>query len=673
MMEMQGIKNMNCTLWAEGVREILSAENTETKFIVTDHPVTIFNHAYPPDHTSCGYPNDPSIALKGSQTLFPMNKDLCLVLSNLEYAEAPADIDPTEKRTFSKNFRSSMVRVDSFIRERKLSDEEVARVNYILKSRARRYIAAGKKEWLFPERHVHCSWEGVRDVLLPPSDHLWQYGGEMYARFEDGSVYYQDKFGRTEKPYEHLQKKHPSKEPKPNDYCRCGSGKKYKKCCKKIPVELRPSWSELSIRERNILLFNGITNVLGLQQEHDWVNVRRNLTSDQISKIYRIFASLWPPETDLPSLLPKPDGTARALFTGIVDPRLVTEFLVGSTLYFGEIIVQNPMIHPRVVKEEFSPTEKPEQFRQEVIKNVVLLMTLMPLIEIGAINFIPDPCIFDHHLRDQMFALAQERTDRISVKLDDDPRFKWAQKNDMRRSVQALPVDFQRKRILEMIPEISDDAVEEILCHIRKENEQDPLSPLVNESIALSQEGGNFLTFNLSPNLEMSLYIAQLTGSFVVTDSMYRWQELLACQQHDLGIIVPHAPELTALIGKVEHRFAMEPFSVSEMLTEGHFREYHRFTQELYDAVTTPTPFDDPNGLKRSFESALAASNNEFERHGIPTFKGKMNCAIPRKGITHNNTLRMLLANGQDQYSDNVPMAFYMSREDIEVYESPLN
>jgi len=144
MMEMQGIKNMNCTLWAEGVREILSAENTETKFIVTDHPVTIFNHAYPPDHTSCGYPNDPSIALKGSQTLFPMNKDLCLVLSNLEYAEAPADIDPTEKRTFSKNFRSSMVRVDSFIRERKLSDEEVARVNYILKSRARRYIAAGK-------------------------------------------------------------------------------------------------------------------------------------------------------------------------------------------------------------------------------------------------------------------------------------------------------------------------------------------------------------------------------------------------------------------------------------------------------------------------------------------------------------------------------------------------
>lgn len=86
MLEMQAIRTMHCTLWAEGVREIVSAKNSETKFIVTDHPVTLYNPAYPPDSVVCAYPNDPSIALKGTQTIFPLDKDHCLILTNYESA-----------------------------------------------------------------------------------------------------------------------------------------------------------------------------------------------------------------------------------------------------------------------------------------------------------------------------------------------------------------------------------------------------------------------------------------------------------------------------------------------------------------------------------------------------------------------------------------------------------
>ena len=49
MFEMQGIRMMHCTIWTEGVREIVSAQDAEVKFIVSDHPVTIYNHAIPPD------------------------------------------------------------------------------------------------------------------------------------------------------------------------------------------------------------------------------------------------------------------------------------------------------------------------------------------------------------------------------------------------------------------------------------------------------------------------------------------------------------------------------------------------------------------------------------------------------------------------------------------------
>lgn len=120
MFEMQGVRMMHCTIWTEGVREIVSAQDADVKFIVSDHPVTIYNYAIPPNAAATNYPNEPSIALKGSQTIFSLNHDFCLILTNLEYAQDHL-ANPLEKRTFAGNYRNSMVRTDAFIRTRKLT------------------------------------------------------------------------------------------------------------------------------------------------------------------------------------------------------------------------------------------------------------------------------------------------------------------------------------------------------------------------------------------------------------------------------------------------------------------------------------------------------------------------------------------------------------------------
>jgi hypothetical protein len=209
MREMQGIRMMNCTIWTEGAREIVSAEDADVKFIVTDHPVTVYNPAVTPNDAGAAYPHDPSIALKASQTIFPLSRTFCLILTNLEYAKDPT-VNPLEKRTFARNFRSSMVRTDAFIRERKLTGHEVSQINAILKARARRYIAAGREEWLYPEQRVSEAWRDLHAPLRPPAGGLWSFGGEIYAKFDDGRVRYQDQFGRTEKPFEALQKTVPT-------------------------------------------------------------------------------------------------------------------------------------------------------------------------------------------------------------------------------------------------------------------------------------------------------------------------------------------------------------------------------------------------------------------------------------------------------------------------------
>ncbi|MGN6620491.1 MAG: DUF4238 domain-containing protein, partial [Sphingomonas sp.] len=388
MMEMQGIRMLHTTIWTECVREIVSAEDAGVKFLLTDHPVTIYNHALPPEAPQCAFPHDPGIALKASQTLFPMSRNHCLILTNLEYAENPSG-PPLEKRIFARNFRQSMVRTDKMIRTRRLTDIEVARINHVLKSRAQRHIAAGKREWLYPEQHASGTWADLAATLLPPRDELWRYGGETYVGFKDGSVRYQDAYGRTEKEREALKKTPPTKEPAPGAPCGCGSGHPYRICCKTRPITLRSSWTQRSIRERNLVLHRGILSILGLDAGKDWTAVRRELTDDQIKEVYFLYEALWPLETDLLALLPKPDGRPRAVYTGSLHPQSIVEFALGASLYFGELIVETPFVHAGTIAEKFRPTEHPRSYHLEFLKAVAFFLNVMPLVDAGLINLIP--------------------------------------------------------------------------------------------------------------------------------------------------------------------------------------------------------------------------------------------------------------------------------------------
>ncbi len=141
--------------------------------------------------------------MAGTQTLFALDKDHLLILTHYDYAKSPESVNPREDGTNARFMRNSIVRTDAFIRTRKLNDHEVHAINFVLKSRSARYVAAGREDLLFPEKEAPVSWPEIRNVLLPPSDELWHFGGEMYVGYEDGTTHYQDAYGRTvpENPY----------------------------------------------------------------------------------------------------------------------------------------------------------------------------------------------------------------------------------------------------------------------------------------------------------------------------------------------------------------------------------------------------------------------------------------------------------------------------------------
>lgn len=676
MREMQGIRRMNCTVWSEGIREIVSAEHSDIKFIVSDHPVTVYNYAAAPDHELCRDANDPDIALKATQTLFPLNKDFCLILTNLEYANDPEGVSPLEKRTFARSFRTSMVRTDAFIRSRNLEAADVNRVNFILKSRAYRYIAAGREEWLYPESSVNESWSELRSVLLPSRAGQWQFGGEMYARMESGEVYYQDQYGRTEKPRDFLKKSIDENLLKPNDACGCGSGKKYKKCCQGKAPCLRPSWAELSIRERNLAFCRGITNILGLDKGKEWIDVRRDLTDDQIVRVYSLYEALWPHETDILGLLPKPDGTARALYTGLIDPRMVPEFAIGACLQFDEVIIENPFLHPGSVKKEFSPVHHPAMFRQEFLKSAFLFICLMPLIEDGVINMVPDPCNFNYHLRDQMMALAKERVDRTGPVPEPDARTKWLIAEDFKRNILAMPEFARRSQVKKMFPKLGQAEIERLLAYQVELRNSDPFAIVDDDAVKPGKEGGYYQGIKMAPNFEMSLYLARATGAFIFTDSSYRWRELLACQTRNLGVVVSNASALCAVIEKAAHHFLWDSTVISSMRRTGALSDYRELINDIYGYALSA----DKRGKREKLDAQLAArhvtvnkaSQKVFRKAGSRKTLGRMKCIIPSGGLNHNNVSRMLLTSGAEHYLDTVPMAFFIETTNPSAYQQDL-
>lgn len=665
MMEMQGIRMLNTTIWTESVREIVSAEDASVKFILTDHPVTIYNHALPPEAPQCIFPHDPEIALKASQTLFPLNRDHCLILTNLEYAENPST-PPLEKRTFAHNFRQSMVRTDKIIRTRRLTNLEVSQINHVLKARAKRHIAAGRREWLYPEQEVTGSWADLATTLLPPRDGLWNFGGETYVGFKDGSVLYQDAYGRTEKEREFLKKVPPMKELAPGASCGCGSGHPYRLCCQSKPVMLRPSWTLLSIRERNLVLYCGILSILGMDAGKDWTAVRRELTPDQIKEVYLLYEALWPLETDLLSLLPKPDGRPRAVYTGSLHPESIVEFALGASLYFGELIIEIPFVHAGTTATKFRPTEHPQTYHLEFLKTVAFFLEVMPLVDAGLINLIPDPWTFDQHLRRETIAMAEARATRIDISLRGETRIEELMRVDLMRDILMWPRDAQERKIRENYPDLDAAGIAEIWSDLERLKEEDPLSALQDGILGGGKEGGQMRLMQIAPNFEITMYLAQATGASIVTDSAFRWQEIIRAARPRLGAPPARLTQLAGNFTSAEFLFPDNHDRIIGMAREGTLAGYPALFREMFQYLIGVAE----RGPKPNFEVGLAsrftrihkAAQKALLKRGEPGNDGIISCLFAPAGIQDNTINRLLLMSSSTHHLPMVPMAFYIQR-----------
>lgn len=551
MRQMQEVRQMHCTMWSECVREIVSAIDSPVKFLVSDHPVTVYNPKLAPDAQECAYPGDPGIELVGSQTIFPLDRDHCLILTNLEYAKDPQGSAHLSRRTNARFRGDSMALTDAFIRERKFSEMEVHAVNRILKARARRYVAAGNPAWLYPEKHCYLPWEDIGKILLPRTE-LWRFGGEVFIGYEDGSTAYRDQFGRTSKAHEFLVKPAPEEDPAPDSACGCGSGFSFGDCCADVAPTIRPSWRTLGIRERNLVLIRAIHEIFLKDGEKTWLDVRRDLSDDQVRRIHEVFASLWPTDTQLIDLLPSPQRKrSRALFLGMTDARTVCTLVVGMLAYVDEVVLVHPFVNANGVRSEFSPTNQPAQHRDQTLRNAFTMLVLEPFIAAGRIHLIPDPLDYDAGFRHEILAITGRVDDKGTLGPIDQAFVEALGRDELMRFMQRLPLESLKEQLKRKVPEglteMKGADLDAVANYMKKELERDPLALLGPPP----RTKGGELRIMKGFSRETGLYIATLTGAFVYTNSDTMWARL-----HETDGVHTYQPDPGAAkaLGRLDRR-----------------------------------------------------------------------------------------------------------------------
>jgi len=173
---------------------------------VSDHPVTVYNRECFPDSKWCQGDADPEITRVASHTVFPLSLQKILILTNLAWVRDPYQ-NPLSIRPNPKLLRQpALFNFTEIQFDRFLSQEEVIEINYVIKRRARRYIAAAEREWLFPEKHLSCDhWRKLGDgyLLMPDPRHVFT-GGEMVVGYSGGTYDWFSAYGHRpwQKGYE---------------------------------------------------------------------------------------------------------------------------------------------------------------------------------------------------------------------------------------------------------------------------------------------------------------------------------------------------------------------------------------------------------------------------------------------------------------------------------------
>jgi hypothetical protein len=235
-------------------------------------------------------------------------------------------------------------------------------------------------------------------------------------------------------------------------------------------------------------------------------------------------------------------------------------------------------------------------------------------------------------------------------------------KEEHKRSMLLLPRDALRRQVNRQSPELDERAINAVLDGFDRLREQDPLAVLQAGSLEGGKGGGQLTPFKMAPNFEITMYLAQATGSCIVTDSVFRWRELISAARRGVQDAPPLA-QLRASIDQAEFALPYDVHEIGTLAEHGVFGGYPRVMQKVFKYLSTlSTRGAKPNveaNLNAEFKRVHASTTSVAKKSGFHLSEARVSSLWPAGGIQDNTVNRLLLMSSSEHHLASAPMALF--------------
>jgi hypothetical protein len=185
----------------------------------------------------------------------------------------------------------------------------------------------------------------------------------------------------------------------------------------------------------------------------------------------------------------------------------------------------------------------------------------------------------------------------------------------------------------------------------------------------------------ITPNIEMSMFLAQLTGSMIITDHSFRWSELCASIPYYYDVSTNPWAEFESFLSgfPVNFPFIIDP-AVYIKVNKSELFFMKKILKRLWSKINANMVLDDMQmeDLQKDFVTAqkqmtvsiekLMQRENEaanFQDHPkLVSINAKLNCKISPVGHMNNLVYRLLISYaGHEKYLKSLPLSLYVEYE----------
>lgn len=269
-----------------------------------------------------------------------------------------------------------------------------------------------------------------------------------------------------------------------------------------------------------------------------------------------------------------------------------------------------------------------------------------------------------------MLVMARARSVGVDPRLYEDERTRALMRADTQRSIMSMPPAALRWQLGNIYPGKSEEELDVAVRQMLHAQQYDPLAVLQQEPFESGENSGRLNAIKLQPNFEMAMYLAQATGSSIITDSPARWQEIrMAVHRPTRAREMVLAP-LARNIGAITFAFPQHLADIFPLASDKAFNAYPPVMRDTFKYLMKleergPKPNVEQN-LAGRFARSHVAAQAVLHKRNLEMKKANVLSMFPKGGIQDNTVNRLLLMSSSEHHLPNVPMAFFIKPETVD-------